>query len=212
MKPDIIIGTRFGHLEVIGVSLPVMKDGHNHAASIVKCDCGNVVVMINSFLRTRNRKVCSPSCPLRNLKHGFSHSRLYRIWQGLIFRCTHDKPEFKDYFRRGIKVCDEWKSGFIPFYQWAMSHGYNDALSIDRIDPNGNYEPLNCRWETNKVQSANRRNSTNVMFRGETKNVSEWARLTGISRSVIWHRIKDMGWSAEKALTTPVKVIARENG
>lgn len=205
MKPDIPIGTRFGHLQVIGSSLPVEKDGHNNAASVVKCDCGNVVVMINSFLRTRGRKVCSTSCPLRNFKHGFSRSRLYRTWQDMIFRCTHDKPEFKDYYGRGIKVCEEWLSGFMPFRNWAVSNGYTDELTIDRIDPNGNYEPSNCRWTTKKVQSGNRRISTNVTYRGKTKNVAEWARITGLPRGTIWHRIKDLGWDVEKALTTPIK-------
>lgn len=204
MKPDIPIGTRFGHLKVVGPSLPVNKDGHANAASIVTCDCGNTVVMINSFLRTRERKVCSVSCPLRNVKHGFSHSRLYRIWQDMIFRCTHDKPKFKEYCGRGIRVCNEWCCDFVAFRNWAISHGYNDTLTIDRINPNGNYEPQNCRWATKKEQSANRRISISVTFRGKTKNLAEWAREFGIPCGTIRHRIKSLGWDVEKALLTKV--------
>jgi len=88
-----------------------------------------------------------------NFKHGFRNTRLYRVWKGMKQRCylpTFDS--YKTYGARGIKVCDEWHE-FIPFKDWALSHGYSDDLCIDRIDNDGNYEPDNCQFLTRSENS-----------------------------------------------------------
>lgn len=80
------------------------------------------------------------------LSHGMANSRLYGIWEDMKSRCYNpNTPQFKYWGERGITVCPEWLNDFQAFYDWAMSHGYSDKLSIDRIDVNGNYEPGNCR-------------------------------------------------------------------
>lgn len=86
-------------------------------------------------------------------------TRLYDIWRDMRHRCTcKNMRNYKHYGGRGISVCEEWND-FVNFYNWAMSTGYSDTLTIDRIDVNGNYEPSNCRWVNMSVQNANRRNA-----------------------------------------------------
>ncbi len=110
---------------------------------------------------------------------------------------------FDTYGGRGITVCDEWKSDFETFYKWAIDNGYNDALTIDRIDTNGNYEPSNCRWATMKEQTNNVRRNNRVEFNGVVHTVSEWSDITGINKKTLWNRLS-RGWPIEKALTKKV--------
>lgn len=84
--------------------------------------------------------------------------RLHRIWQDMKTRCYNPKHEsYKNYGGRGITVCEEWRKDFTAFYLWAIEHGYDKSLSIDRINNDGNYEPNNCRWATTKEQAKNKR-------------------------------------------------------
>jgi len=114
-----------------------------------------------------------------NLCDGRSKTRLYSIYYAMKNRCMNNKMKhYKNYGGRGIKVCQEWLDSFDVFRDWALSSGYNDSLSIDRIDVNGIYEPSNCRWATHKEQATNRRTSYWHKFTieafGEKKNLNEW--------------------------------------
>lgn len=92
------------------------------------------------------------------MKHGLSGTKLYRKWLHIKKRCKSTKPKSaKYYLDKNITICNEWKDNFISFYKWAIENGYKEGLTIDRIDPNKNYEPLNCRWVTRTVQSQNTR-------------------------------------------------------
>ena len=131
------------------------------------CECGaEVVTQISGGARA-----CY-SCSHKeiNTKHGHNKNRtpdrIYRIWIGMKSRCHNPNDTgFQYYGARGITVCDEWKNDFESFHDWAMSHGYSDELSIDRIDVNGNYEPSNCRWITMKEQQRNKRKAVRTDVR-----------------------------------------------
>jgi hypothetical protein len=130
-------------------------------------------------------------------------SRLYHTWNGIRNRCNNSTAcEFEKYGGRGIKICEEWHT-FEPFMEWALSHGYQDDLTIDRIDNNGDYSPDNCRWITFKEQQRNKSNNINLTYNGETHILMEWSEKTGIKYPTLQGRYK-RGWSTEKILTTPV--------
>ena len=144
-----------------------------------------------------------------HLKHGGRYTRLYYIWKTMRQRCNNPNcTKYGIYGQRGVTICDEWND-FAEFRKWALSSGYTDNLTIDRIDVNGNYEPSNCRWATAKEQSNNRRNTFYLECYGERHNLDEWSKITGIGAKLIWERVY-RGWSAEKALTTPVRKSRKE--
>ena len=193
---------------------------------LCKCDCGSYKVVSSAHLRHGDTRSCgclrreevsrrSAAIARRigknNKTHGMRGTRLYYIWCGIKRRCLN--PNSKPYDRyggRGITICDEWKNDFMNFYNWAMANGYQENLTIDREDNNGNYEPSNCRWVTMKVQANNRRKAkyssrTHCLeFNGEIHSLMEWSRITGINYGTLQRRM-ELGWSTEKALTTPVK-------
>lgn len=136
--------------------------------------------------------------------HGDTGTRLHRTWQNMKARCYRKSArEYENYGGRGIKVCDEWKSSYEAFKEWSINNGYTDELTIDRIDVNGNYEPSNCRWITNKEQQNNRRDNVIYEFNGETKTLAQWSEYLGICYKTLQKRIQQ--WGVERAFTTPLK-------
>ena len=151
-------GKVYGDLTVLKrVSNRKQPNGKTQVYWLCQCTCGNTVIVRSTCLNSGNTTSCG--CTEHRIKHGMSRSRIYRIWVGIKSRCNNEKHYWYSYYGgRGIQVCDEWKNDFISFYNWAINNGYQDNLSIDRINNNGNYEPTNCRWTTSKEQLENRRN------------------------------------------------------
>ena len=138
--------------------------------------------------------------PNGHVVHGKYHTPLYGVWQMMKQRCLNPKHRtFKWYGARSISVCQEWLE-FMPFYEWAMGNGYSEGLTLDRIDPNGNYAPDNCRWASWKEQMNNKRSNRLILAFGKTMTIQEWADATGIHRSTIVGRLK-AGWTPEQAVT-----------
>ena len=124
-------------------------------------------------------------------------------------RCFNSKSKmFEGYGARGISICDEWKDNFQAFYDWSMSHGYSDDLTIDRIDNDGNYEPSNCRWVTIKEQNNNRRSNHVVEIGDDRKTLQEWCEEYNISYQTVQDRLK-RGWNEIDAIIIPVQTKFR---
>ena len=135
-----------------------------------------------------------------HLKHGLRNTRLYRIWANIKTRCYNENdPHFERLGKRGIKMCDEWRNDFKVFYDWSMSHGYSDELTIDRIDNDGNYEPKNCRWTTIKEQNKNKRNVKYITYAGKTQTIPEWTKELRFGKETIRERLK-RGYTDYEAL------------
>lgn len=171
------------------------------------CSCGNEKQIPVQTSKLKNGHTRSCGCIgrektiERNLKHGKSRHRLNSIWRDMRRRCNDTKRRsYKSYGGRGIKVCSAWEEDFINFYNWSIENGYKEDLSLDRIDVNGNYEPSNCRWATNKEQGNNTRRNRLFTINGETKTLSEWVDIYNMDYSVVEGRINRYKWSIEEAL------------
>mgnify|MGYP006923378127 CR=1 FL=1 len=139
--------------------------------------------------------------------HKKSKTRLYHIWKNMRQRCGNpNKPDYKYYGGRGITIDERWDD-FSSFEKWAVENGYQDTLTIDRIDTNGNYCPENCRWVTMTEQARNMSRNRIITYKGEQRCLSEWAEILGINVKVLGHRLNAYGWSVERAFTTPVRVV-----
>lgn len=128
------------------------------------------------------------------------HDRLHNIYYKMRQRCNNpNNIDYKNYGGRGITYCEEWEETQ-NFIDWALSHGYTDELTLDRIDVNGNYCPENCRWITIEQQQRNRRNNKYIEWDNETHCYNEWDEILGYPPGTIRQRLH-RGWSVERAMT-----------
>lgn len=172
------------------------------------CDCGNVTIVRQPDLKSGRTLSCgclfSEQLAERNAKHGLSKTRICNIWRSMKDRCYNSNCKaYKNYGGRGIRVCDEWLNDLKGFYDWSMTNGYEENLTLDRIDVNGNYEPSNCRWADRTTQANNTRSNHLIEYDGKTQTIAEWSRETGIKQHTIIRRL-GLGWSIERTLKTPV--------
>jgi hypothetical protein len=203
-------GQRYGRLQVISFASGGETPG-SRSYVLCKCDCGKEKrVYVYNLYRGFTKScgcICAEIVSARRTTHGQTETRLYEIWSCMKQRCSDTAwgTSRKDYFNRGIRVCPEWIAGFESFRDWATANGYDEKLSIDRIDNNGNYEPSNCRWVTRSQNNRNTRNTRYVTAFGETKCVAEWAEdpRCKVKPYRLYWRFNHAKMSPEDCITTP---------
>ena len=174
------------------------------------CKCGRRTYKNLTDLKSNNTKSCGchhVQIAIEHGKntatHGLVDSKLYNIYQGMYKRCYN--PSHKSYYEyggNGIKICDEWLHDKTKFFRWALDNGYEEGLSIDRIDFTGNYCPENCRWADPKIQCNNRVTNIFLTVGFCTYTAAQWGEILNLTRPAVYHRIKK-GWTAEEILFTP---------
>lgn len=204
-NPKDLAGQKFGRLTAVEATRTL----GNKRAWRCRCECGREVVSATGNLTNGHTASCG--CLRRELTskrcktHGRVKSPEYQCWAGMLRRCfTPSVKSYSDYGGRGITVCNEWTQSFEAFCR-DMGPRPSLAHSIDRYpDPNGNYEPSNCRWGTPEQQANNRRSNKFIEFNGESLTLAEAAAKHGMALNTFWARLKS-GWSVERALLTPVR-------
>lgn len=203
MKPALeLTGLRFGRWRVLYRNGTVK--GRGNTLWRCRCDCGTerdvVGVTLNSGASTSCGCLAVENMRKSKIKHGLAGSRLHSIWKNMRRRClVPTNPSYANYGGRGITICDEW-SDFGAFHQWAMSSGYRDDLTIERVNVDKGYSPSNCTWITRGEQNHNQRRTA------RRKDGTPWhliAKSNGIRQIVFKSRIS-YGWSYEEAATLPL--------
>lgn len=195
-----LIGVRFTRLTVIRFSKQRL---HKRPAWVCRCDCGKEIIVTENSLKRNNTRSCGcyklDRTSETHRKHGMCRSRTYNTWCAMKDRCYNaNNEDFHHYGGRGITICERWNNSFEAFFEDMGEKPLR--MSIERINTNGNYEPGNCRWATQKEQTRNKRTNRLVTFRGETKTVSEWSEITGIDQRTLWDRLFNHKWPIEKAM------------
>lgn len=194
-----ITGQRFGKLVAIKKDHAVWDKEKRKSRNfwLFKCDCGKEKVIdkysVIRGLTTSCGCYANEQRIKKNTKHGLfnTEKRLYGCWQDMKNRCYNSHREkYKIYGARGISVCKEWKDDFKAFYDWALSNGYKENLTLDRINVNGNYCPENCRWATYKEQANNTRTNKKITINGITKNLCQWLSEYNISSGSYYNKIR----------------------
>ena len=206
MRKIDMTGQKFGRLTVIE------EAGRTPRKQVLwkcRCDCGNEVVVNGSCLRNGHTTSCGcktrEATIKRNTKHGESDTKLYKIWSSIRKRtvlCNEKSGRmWRDYGSKGIRLCGEWNE-YENFAAWAKANGYKDGLSIDRIDPCGDYTPNNCRWATMKQQQNNKGNNVRITYNGETRTLAEWSDAIGINYTTLHYRYQH-DYPLEELFTIP---------
>lgn len=198
-----LIDQRFGYWVVL------YRDSNRNDYYVCRCDCGTIKSVYGYALR----KGLSKSCGCRRFESKYDDEygrdcrrRAYTKWQGMMRRCYDQKhTRYHTYGGRGIQVCDDWHD-FDRFYEWLISQGYNNDLSltIERIDNNKGYNPSNCILIPLSEQCNNKTTSHFIEYNGEIHTMTQWAKIKGINVFTLKKRLES-GYSIDDALNKPVE-------
>lgn len=205
-------GQTIGIFKVISFEGFIKNSRQGEASFLVEClKCGDIQSRVRQRIRADNKacfnleckwKANSEAALARSSSHGDSYTSLWHIHQAMKNRC---RPSVKNYGARGITICEEWSVpslGYLTFRKWAVSNGYEEGLSIERTDPDGNYCPENCEWIPKDKQSRNRRTTVWLEVDGERMTLSEALIKYRVDWKVYKRRMKH-GYSSEEALKLP---------
>ena len=206
------LGKRFGRLTIIDFTHA--KPPCRGWQWVCRCDCGNTKTFMPGDIKSGKSRSCGclhdEVCVEKATKFRYSvkeYKRLYSIYNWIKRRCYREsEPRYKDYGARGIKMCDSWLNpvdGFDNFVEWALLNGYNADMTIDRIDVNGDYAPMNCRWVTLTEQALNKRDTLWVTYKGERIPLMALCNRLGVCYDTVHNRVYSLNWDIEKAVETP---------
>lgn len=199
------IGTIYGRLTVIEYL------GHKNGGAWAKfrCDCGEIREFPVAKIKFGHTVSCG--CFRREVtgakcrSHGKSKTPTYSTWCAMKARCHRKSSSgFPKYGGRGITVCERWKSSYANFLN-DMGEKPTD-MSLERKDNEGNYEKNNCKWATIHEQQRNKRSNVNITHKGVTLIAGDWDKKMGFNKGIVLQRIRN-GWSSERAIETPIKII-----
>ena len=208
-----MVGKTFSRLTVTSRGNGRIHGTRKRTTWICKCSCGKIVEIDDSSLCKKKsattscgcyaKEVTSKVCIDRNLTHGRSKDRVYKIWFGIIRRCTDStRKDFNRYGGRGIAICDRW----LKFENFLEDMGEcPSGCSVERDRVNGNYEPSNCRWATTKEQANNKRSNKIFIVNGESLTLMQVSEKFNINYRRLQTRLV-LGWSIEEAIKCPKKV------
>lgn len=206
----------FKELQVKGRNKP-----RRYAMYLCRCDCGGSTVLDRNVFLKGEVKSCGCQNKIGLIKHEDSHTKLYKTWLNMKSRCYNPNATRYEYYGgRGIKVCDEWLDpnvGYMKFRDWALANGYQDDLSIDRIDVDGNYEPSNCRWSTVLEQNWNKSTTRHIEYNGESVTALDLINkfnlsidTKNLSRRLVNEGGNYSNWSINDKMFVPVGVGREE--
>jgi len=194
-----IVGQKTNRLTLVEITQPkIRSNGMKRPMALFRCECGNESIKDISAVKSSHTKQCNScgrKCGNEKIKtHGLVKHKLYAKWRDMINRCYNENvSRYKNYGGNGIKVCDEWRKNFKVFYDWCIANGWDDKLTIDRVDVYGDYAPNNCRFITMKEQGFNKRNTYYVVHNGEKVSLSKLLHEKGMPNRYkgIWAGIKN---------------------
>lgn len=226
LNPNSMIGKKFNRLTIEEFvkeeKRPYKNAGGYDYYYKCKCDCENYIITTLKELRREHKKSCGclksensknmimKFCITKNGETVGKYKRLYHIWNGMKERCYNQNcKEYKYYGKNGISICEDWKD-YESFKIWSLDNGYNDLLTIDRIDVNGNYEPSNCRWVTMKEQCNNKSTNKYIEYQGKTQTLAQWCEELDLNYDRVLARLNRCNWTVEQAFELPLQQLKRK--
>lgn len=183
-----LVGKRFGNLTVIQKSAKQTKHRDVFWDCICDCGCSKIATSYDLLHKKTSHCGCLTAAHIseRTKKSGHEPAKLYRTWQNMKTRCYNPNYSlFHRYGGRGISVCDEWVHDFVAFRKWAFANGYAEGLTLDRIDNNGAYSPVNCRFTTAIEQSNNRSTNRYIDIFDERLTLAQASRKYGVKQGTL---------------------------